>query len=152
MSVALTLGRVLAKPVVGVDSLKVLAAQVDPSLEGLFHVLLNCARDEVYYASYAWRDHRVVASSDIRLTSLELASREAGSAPSLLRRFPLASDAPTTLVPAPLRHAQPDATCLLQVGIDQFANHSGKAFETPAPLYLKSEAFRTWRPVGGVQS
>jgi tRNA threonylcarbamoyl adenosine modification protein YeaZ len=151
MSVALTLGKVLGKPVIGVDSLKVLAAQVDPSLTGPFHVLLNCARDEVYYAAYQWQDARIEALCDIRLTSMDLAVREAGDAPSLLRRFNPTNNAQAPLVPAPLRQAQPDANCLVQVGLGEFAAHTGTVFETPAPIYLKSEALRTWRSAPGAR-
>jgi tRNA threonylcarbamoyl adenosine modification protein YeaZ len=156
MSAALTLGRVLGKPVVGVDALSVLAAQVDPAYPEPFHVILNCARDEAYAAPFRWEGGRVRALGEIRLTNLALIAAEAGGAPCLLRRFgpapPGGEAAGAAFARAPLRYDQPDAARLIAVGWPLYEDNPGGPFETPAPLYLKSEAFRTWRPAGGAVS
>lgn len=160
MSVALTLARVLGRPVLGVDALSILAAQTDPDLRGTFHVLLNCVRDEVYHAPFRWRESEVEALAPIRLTTAPLAAAEIGRAPCVVHRFAPAQPEPAAqsagwlaleallagLTPAPLRHAQPDALRLLAVGLPRYLARPGGPFEPPAPVYLKSEAFRTWRP------
>jgi tRNA threonylcarbamoyl adenosine modification protein YeaZ len=155
MSVALTIGRVLAKPVIGVDSLRVLASQVDTQLLDRFHVLLNCSRDEVYHAAYRWQEGRLEATSEIRLTTIALAAEEIGRAPCVVRRFEPAQAAADALfaglVPAPLRYEQPDALRLLAMGMAQFRAVGETTPETPAPLYLKSEAFRKWVPPTGAR-
>jgi tRNA threonylcarbamoyl adenosine modification protein YeaZ len=150
MSVALTLGRVLGRPVLGVDTLSILAAQTDPALAGTFHVLLNCAREEAYHATFRWRDGQVETVNEIRLTTLALAASEIGHAPCVLRRFEPASAAGNAFVSGltlvPLLHAQPDALRLLAVGLPRYLARPEGPFPAPAPLYLKSEAFRTWQP------
>jgi len=160
MSVALTLGRVLGRPVLGVDALSILAAQTDPDLGETFHVLLNCVRDEVYHAPFRRRDNEVEALAPIRLTTAAQAAAEIGQAPCLVRRFETAQpgiDAQAGLGPltglkrAPLRHAQPNALRLLAVGLPRYLARPGGPFETPTPVYLKSEAFRTWRPAREAQ-
>jgi tRNA threonylcarbamoyladenosine biosynthesis protein TsaB len=152
MSAALTLGRVLGKPVVGVDALSVLAAQADPAYPESFHVILNCARDEAYAAPFRWEHGRIRQLGEIRLTTLAGIAAEAGEAPCLLRRFepvfPGAEATVTGLTRVPLRYDQPDALRLLAVGMPLYLERSGGPFETPTPLYLKSEAFRTWRAAG----
>jgi tRNA threonylcarbamoyladenosine biosynthesis protein TsaB len=156
MSVALTMGRVLAKPVVGVDSLRVMAAQVDPDLDGPFHVLLNCARDEAYHAVYQWTGGRLQALSEISLTTLALAKEQIGQAPTIVRRFELAQPGHEaildTLVAAPSRYDLPDAQRLLSVGLDQVHEAGDAPLAPPLPLYLKSEAFRKWTPAAGTSS
>jgi tRNA threonylcarbamoyl adenosine modification protein YeaZ len=153
MSVALTLGRVLRRPVLGADTLTLLAAQTDPALRGPFHVLLNCARNEAYHAAFRWRDGQVEALSPIRLTTLELAVPEIGDAPCVVRCFepgPTAQQALLArLTPARLSHPHPDALRLLAVVLPRYLARPEGPFEPPMPLYLKSEAFRTWRPARG---
>jgi len=38
------------------------------------------------------------------------------------------------------------------VGLPQYLDNAHGPFRTPTPLYLKPEAFRTWRPAGGAAS
>jgi len=156
MSAALTLGHVLGKPVVGVDALSVLAAQVDPDYAEPFHVILNCAREEAYAARFRWERGRIRPLGEIRLTTLAQVAAEAGGAPCLLRRFepvyPGQDASVAALMRLPLRHDQPDAARLIAVGLPAYLDHPEGPFETPVPLYLKPEAFRTWRPAGGIPS
>jgi tRNA threonylcarbamoyl adenosine modification protein YeaZ len=156
MSVALTLGRVLQRPVIGVDTLTILASQVDPEFPGTFCALLNCARDEVYQAAFRWRDGQLEAQGAIGLTTFALAAETLGRTPCVLRRFDPTPPEPesdlslriASLVPAPLRFPQPDALRLLAAGLPRYLAQPGGPFDPPAPIYLKSEAFRTWRPPG----
>ena len=155
MSVALTLGRVLGKPVVGVDALSVLAAQADPAYTDPFYTILNCVRDEAYTARFHRRRGRIEPLSGIRLTTLAEAAAQAGRAPCLVRRFAPLPPAPADtdgLAPVPLRFGQPDALCMMEVGLPLYLDNAHGPFRTPTPLYLKSEAFRTWRPAGGAAS
>lgn len=156
MSVALTLGRVLAKPVVGVDALSVLAAQADPAYTDPFYAILNCSRDEAYAARFHRHKGRIQPLSEIRLTTLAEACAQAGRTPCLVRRFdpvhPGVATDTDALTRVPLRYAQPDALCMMDVGLPLYLDNADGPFKTPAPLYLKSEAFRTWRPAGGAAS
>ncbi|MFI5399967.1 MAG: tRNA (adenosine(37)-N6)-threonylcarbamoyltransferase complex dimerization subunit type 1 TsaB [SAR324 cluster bacterium] len=156
MSVALTLGRVLGKPVVGVNALNVLAAQADPAYPDPFHAILNCIRDEAYAARFQWQRGRIQPLSEIRLTTLAEASAQAGRTPCLVRRFtpdhPGLETVLDALTPVPLRYAQPDALRVMEVGLPLYLDNTDGPFETPTPLYLKSEAFRSWRPAGGAAS
>ncbi|HUJ74896.1 MAG TPA: tRNA (adenosine(37)-N6)-threonylcarbamoyltransferase complex dimerization subunit type 1 TsaB, partial [bacterium] len=150
LAVALTLAQVTGRPVVGVDSLNVLAAQAEPAGPARFHVLLNCARDEVYHAPYARQGDALVAQAPIALTNLALAVERIGSEPALLRRFEPAQPGLEPLLarlnPMPLRHPWPDARLLLEVGLREWRARPGGPFTRVEPIYLKSEAFRTWRP------
>ena len=59
LAVAKTFARVLGCPLIGVDTLRLLAAQTEPVEERPFHALLNCVRDEAYHAPFRWRDGRL---------------------------------------------------------------------------------------------
>lgn len=150
MSVALTLGQVFQRPVIGVDTLSILAAQTDPARRGPFHAVLNCARDEAYHASFRWRHGELDMLDEIRLTTVDLAVEEIGSAPAVVRRFDQArgphAAALARLKRAPLLYPQPDGLRLLAVGMPIYLSRPGGPFQAPVPLYLKSEAFRTWQP------
>lgn len=151
MAVALTMARVTGRPLLGVDTLHLLAAQTDPAETRVFHALLNCARDEVYHAPFRWSPAgRPEALDEIRLADAATARAAVGAAPVVLRRFPAAErqapDAFAGLTPLPLRHPFPDGLCLLAVGVPRYLDAPQGPFGRVTPLYLKSEAFRTWRP------
>jgi len=71
MSVVKTFAQVHKKPVVPVNSLELLAAQISRSKED-FPVLLNCTRSEVFHARYSIFDEKPKAQTPIQLTSLEI--------------------------------------------------------------------------------
>ena len=171
MAVALTFAQVLGLPLLGVDTLSVLAAQGDPARGvlargGPFHVLLNCARDEVYHARFRWEGGPVM-EGEIALAALETVARMIGDAPVVLRRFgsppgtragggvgfgggdpaTKASEAAfAALNRLPLRHPRPDGPRLLAVGLPRFLENPAGPWPPVEPIYLKSEAFRTWKP------
>ena len=148
LAVALTMAQVSGSPLIGVDSLRVLASQTRVAVGKRFHVLLNAAREEVYHAPFMGRETGAEALEAIRLRDMgELAPELAGE-PVVLRRFQ--PDAPLGnfegLTHLPLRHALPDGLRLLALGLGDYQARPDGPFPPPLPLYLKSEAFRTWRP------
>ena len=46
----------------------------------------------------------------------------------------------------PLAHPNPDGERLLAVGLPLYLAGPGAGWPPVTPIYLKSEAFRTWRP------
>ena len=152
LAVALTIAQVTGRPVVGVDTLALLAAQSEPAPGRAFPVLLNCARDEVYHARYRWEGAGLARVSGIALTGIEaLAPALAGQAVRLRRFRPglgttAAQEAAfAALAPLPLRHPEPDGARLLAVGLGRWLAQPGREWLRVEPIYLKSEAFRTWR-------
>ncbi|HKI98461.1 MAG TPA: tRNA (adenosine(37)-N6)-threonylcarbamoyltransferase complex dimerization subunit type 1 TsaB [bacterium] len=153
MAVALTFAQVTGCPLVGVDTLRVLAAQAEPVEGGAVPVLLNCARDEVYFARYRWQGGALARETGMALRRLESLLPELAGAPVRLRRFnpgmgtsPEQEAAFAALPSLPLRHSEPDAVRLMAVGLGRYLAEPGRDWRHVEPIYLKSEAFRTWRP------
>jgi tRNA threonylcarbamoyladenosine biosynthesis protein TsaB len=153
MAVALTFAQVTGRPLVGVDSLRLLAAQTAPEDGREFPVLLNCARDEVYHARYRWEAGGLARTTSMTLRRLDTLLPELRGEPVVLRRFrpgvgttPEAEAAFAALPRRALRYAQPDGVRLLAAGLGRFLAEPGREWRRVEPIYLKSEAFRTWRP------
>ena len=200
LGVAQTFAAVAGIPLIGVDTLALLAAQTDPATPGPIHAVLNCAREEVYHADFQWAEGRIEAMSPLRLLDIESLADELGAASApAIESAPAPDSAPKTMqspavVPAtvtvsapvtvpvtvvlrrfaqrgvarptveaqfarlhtfqpdntmPLRHPVPDGLRLLSVGVANYRQHladsAGKPLAPAEPVYLKSEAFRTWR-------
>jgi len=164
MGVAQTFAQVLDIPLLGVDTLTLLAAQTDPSASRPFHVALNCARDEVYHARFRWRDGLPEMEGEIALRQLETLAPEIGGAPVMLRRFGREDgralgngtaarpprDPDTEARFAALNqvspcHPRPDGERLLAVGVPRFLARREGPWPPVVPLYLKPEAFRAWK-------
>jgi len=154
MAVAQTFAQVLERPVIGIDTLSLLAAQTEPpapaSRDARFHALLHCARDEVYYAPFAWHEGLPERLDEIALTTFDRLAAIVGEAPVTLRRFDPGSAMGEAVVSRlrqlPLRYPFPDGLLLLELGLAAFRARPGGPFPPPRPIYLKSEAFRKWRP------
>ena len=150
MAVAQTFAQVLERPVIGIDTLHLLAAQSEPRPNERFHALLNCARDEVYHAPFVWREGLPEAQGPIGITTFDRLEELCGAAPVVLRRFePALPEGETPLARLrrmPLRHPFPDGLLLLELGLARFRALHGGPYPFPEPIYLKSEAFRRWRP------
>ncbi len=154
MAFALTLSQVTGAPLIGVDTLRLLAEQTDPSWEGRFTVLLNCARAEVYHAPYVRHpDGRLEALGPVALADAATVLPLLAGQPIVLRRFdPVTADlGPLAALPrVPLREPFPDGLCLLRAALPLLEHLGEGPPPRVEPLYLKSEAFRTWRPHGSV--
>ncbi|MCH7477857.1 MAG: tRNA (adenosine(37)-N6)-threonylcarbamoyltransferase complex dimerization subunit type 1 TsaB [SAR324 cluster bacterium] len=147
LAVAKTFARVLGCPLIGVDTLQLLAAQTEPVEERPFHALLNCVRDEAYHAPYRWRDGRLESLGPIALGTFASLAPQIGEAPVMLRRFepggPGHEEALGRFNLLTPRHPFPDGELLLRAGLEFFASDGPRP---PAdPIYLKSEAFRKWK-------
>ena len=166
LAVAQTFAAVTGIPLIGVDTLALLAAQTDSTTPGLVHAVLNCAREEVYHAPFRWVDGRIEAQGPLRLREIGSLADELGevsaSAQVVLRRFPQRGAARPEVEAQfarlhafsreqtlPLRHPVPDGQRLLSVGVARYRHHLANAGGSPLPpaepVYLKSEAFRKWQ-------
>jgi tRNA threonylcarbamoyladenosine biosynthesis protein TsaB len=150
LAVAQTFGQVLDCPVIGVDTLQLLAAQTEPGRDAVFHALLHCAREEVYHAPFRWSECGPERTGEIGLTVFPELPALVGESPVVLRRFDPAStqgeEIVATLRQMPLRHPFPDGLILLEQGLLRFRARPAGPFPPPEPIYLKPEAFRKWRP------
>lgn len=150
LAIAMTMARVTGAPLIGVYTLRLLAEQTDPAFVGRFHVLLNCARAEVYHAPYQRHaDGRLEALADVALADAATVLPAIGAHPVVLRRFePRMGNlaAIEALERVPLAREFPDAPCLLRAALPRLEALSEAPPPPVEPLYLKSEAFRTWRP------
>lgn len=70
MSVLKTFAQVHQKPLITLNTLQTLAAQVSP-LQQTFSVLLNCSRNDVFYANFKYQDGIPVPVSSTCLSSLD---------------------------------------------------------------------------------
>jgi hypothetical protein len=133
-----------------VDTLRLLAEQTDPSNVGRFLVALNCARAEVYHAPYLRRlDGSLEALADVALAEAPTVLEMAGNSPLVLRRFePVTADLGMLeqLHRVPLAREFPDGLCLLRAALPLLDALGEAPPPRVEPLYLKSEAFRTWKP------
>jgi tRNA threonylcarbamoyladenosine biosynthesis protein TsaB len=152
LSIALTLSQVTGAPLIGVDTLRLLAEQTDPAWSGRFTVLLNCARTEVYHAPYRRHaDGRLEALAPVALADAATVLPPIGGDPVVLRRFdpaPAGLEALEALPRVPLLRDFPDGVCLLRAALPLLEPSGAGPLPRVEPLYLKSEAFRTWRPRG----
>jgi tRNA threonylcarbamoyl adenosine modification protein YeaZ len=149
LAVARTFGQVLNRPVIGVNTLQLIAAQTEPGRDPVFHALLHCARDEVYHAPFRWSEGGPEPLGAIGMATFAELPALVGEAPVVLRRFdPNAkdgADAMARLRHLPLRHPFPDGLLLLEQGLARFRSRPGGPFPPADPIYLKSEAFRKWK-------
>lgn len=166
MALALSFAQVTKVPLVGVDSLHLLAMQTHPGQTGPFHVLLNSAREEVYHAPYQRKTAEkgvaegeategvLNALGEIRLSDMTTLATEIGDTPVVLRRFgqhppgksQARSEAFAGLNLLPLARPFPDGLLLLEAGLRLYAANPQGPFAPPEPIYLKSESIRTWKP------
>lgn len=149
LAVARSFAQVAGTALVGVDTLAVLAAAVDPArAPARGHALLRCTRREVYLATYTWEDGAPRREGDIALLPLPTLLEVVGTEPVVLRDHDGVHGGPDpaleALRPMPLRHAAPDAALLMDVGLALFAQ--GEPLPAATPIYLKSAAFRSWQP------
>ena len=104
------------------------------------------------HASYRWVAGRLERLAEIGLAELATLAPQIGTAPVVLRRFAEGTPEPpafAALRRAPLRHAHPDGLRLLEAGLACYRASPGGPFPRAEPIYLKSEAFRKWRPAAG---
>ena len=150
LAVALTISQVTGIPLIGVDTLRLLAEQTDPNSVGRFVAVLNCARAEAYHAPFMRRlDGRLEALAEVALADAPTVLELAGGNPIVLRRFePVTADLAglEALPRVPLIHPFPDGLCLLRAALPLLEQLGETPPHRVEPLYLKSEAFRTWRP------
>jgi tRNA threonylcarbamoyl adenosine modification protein YeaZ len=150
LAVAKSFAQVHRRPLIGLDTLHLLAAQSEPVEGRPFHALLNCARDELYHAPFGWREGRLESQGAIGMTTFAALPKVIGEAPVVLRRFepadPAHEEAAGRLNRLPLRCPFPDGLLLLREGLALYEANPGGPFPAAEPIYLKSEAFRKWKP------
>lgn len=146
IAVAKTFGRVLDIPRIGVDTPRLLAAMTEPKEGREFFAALNCARHDVYYRPFQWRDGRIHPAGDIGLTTFERFLDIAGDCRVVFQGFDnihtVKEPDIKKLRPMPLRSLHPDGMLLLREGLEIYRSDPTGPFDSIEPLYIKSEAFR----------
>ncbi len=162
MATAFILAQINNIPIAGVDNLKLLALRSDPNLtSGYFHSWRNCVGEDIYHATWQWE--KTKAWNSLKqlhppcLLPFEQAKKKITEiskkiAPLILECFPQGNVFFSHLQPA--YHQKNRAALLLEAGIEQYLQHPQTQKFTPAtqlsqfpkPLYLKNEAFRSWKP------
>ena len=150
LAIAKTFSQVIGCPLIGVDTLRILAAQSKPEPGGVVHALLNCIRDEVYHAPYRWGAEGLEAMGEITINNLPDLAGIIGDEPVVLRRFdparPKQEELWAGLVMARMDHPSPDGSLLLREGLALYRKQPEGPYPPAVPIYLKSEAFRKWKP------
>ena len=151
LALARSFGQITGTPLIGVDTLHLLAAQTDPGTLGeRFHALLQCTRSEIYHAPFRWRDGQPEMLQPIALHPIDDLQSVVGNEPVVLRRHDGVHGGPHPrlegLTRAELRHPHPDGPRLLAVGIPLYQANPRGPFPPAEPIYLKPEAFRKWKP------
>lgn len=175
LALAKSIAQVRGLPLVGVDTLRLLAAQAAPGPGGLgtepaglgmepaglgtepaglntqqgeVHAVLNCARGEVYHAHYRWDGVALRALGEIEMRTFAELPDIAGDTPVVLRRFPPEQPGHEAVL-SRLRAAE------LRHGqphagllLEQGLRlfAAGAPYAPAEPIYLKPEAFRKWKP------
>ena len=138
LSVVRTTAQVLKMPIRCVNSLEVLAFQVSPQKKP-FPVLLNCTRQEVFWAWFQFNESGFPAmTSDIELSGLEDLPDAVLECPVHLLQLGQRRDSELArLEKIHLQYPVPDAWMIYQ------AAHLGQVKELPIeqiqPLYLKKD-------------
>lgn len=156
LALARSFAQIAGTPLIGVDTLQLLAAQTDPgNLGGRFHALLQCTRNEIYHAPFRWRDGQPEMLQPEMLQSIALHPIDdlhtvVGNEPVVLRRHDGVHGGPDPrlegLTRAALCHPHPDGARLLAVGMPLYQANPRGPYPPAEPIYLKSAAFRTWKP------
>lgn len=144
MSMIKGFAQIYQKPVIGVNSLHLLASMVTP-VDHPFQVLLNCTRSEVFYASFQYIDEYTIQQlTPIHLTTLEKLFEEIEGQPVMLKRTPSMVMSQSTLFEQlkklPLRYPFPDAYQLQQLGKRYYLQSNGDDLPIVHPLYIKKDA------------
>jgi len=142
MGVVKTFAQVHKKPVVPVDSLELLAAQISSPRED-FPVILNCTRSEVFHARYSIIDGKPEARTPIQLTSLEMFLETSSDKSVVLHQVNperhKADPLFEKLKLLPLNYPIADALLLDRLGAHKF-NSAEIDFNSPVnPLYVKRD-------------
>ena len=138
LSVVRTTAQVLKMPIRCVNSLEVLAFQVAPQMEP-FPVMLNCTRQEVFWAWFQFNESGFpTMTSDIELSELEDLPNAVLENPVHLLQLGQRRDSELArLEKIHLQYPVPDAWMIYQ------AAHLGQVKELPIeqiqPLYLKKD-------------
>ncbi|MCZ6843290.1 MAG: tRNA (adenosine(37)-N6)-threonylcarbamoyltransferase complex dimerization subunit type 1 TsaB [SAR324 cluster bacterium] len=150
LAVAKSFALVQGLPLVGVDTLRLLAAQGEAAEGECFYAVLNCVRDEVYHAAFRWEGEGPQPLGEIGMSTLAALPELVEEAPVVLRRFPPEQpgheESLAKLNRLPLRHPAPDCALLLSEALRMHRAHGGRPLSPAEPIYLKPEAFRKWKP------
>ncbi len=149
LAVAKSFAQVLRIPLLGVDSLQLLAAQTLPQEGTPFYAALNCVRDDIYFKPLQWQEGRLETMGPIQLTRLETFREVAQDTPVVFQRFDslhtLSDEVVHSFTTMPLRAPFPDGTILLEEGLRTFAHLSEEAFPKVDPIYIKPETRSLWK-------
>ena len=139
-SVVKTFAMVFQKPLIGVQSLDLLASHYQ---EASFYMLLNCARAEVFYAKYQQNQGQAIAISPTQMTTIENLSYEVLENPVALYRIPSASKRFDSFFDSfkilPLHQNLNSYQPFLELSQQTYLDSHQSGFPEIQPIYLKKE-------------
>ncbi len=142
MSVVKTFAQIYQKPIIPVNSLELIAGQINKNNLD-FHVLLNCTRREIFYATFKTIDGHSIIKSRIFLTNLEKFLQTTNDMSVVLYRLQ-----PEKRDPEPMFNQlkrinldlpEPDAILLDKLGARKFLKSSFNTNLPVHPLYVKRD-------------
>lgn len=135
-----TFAEVLAVPIVGLDTMHLLALQVEAPR---FVVALNCFRRDVFTQAFTRDGGQPVATGPIQLCDIESLPDLVGDQPVLLRRFvqrrPVAIQALDRLTQLPEPAIERAGVVLLEEGFRLYDLRDQEPLPPAVPLYIKPE-------------
>jgi tRNA threonylcarbamoyladenosine biosynthesis protein TsaB len=140
MSMVKTFAQVYQKPLIGINTLQVLADQLMP-LDEPFYVLLNCSRSEVFYARFQFKKEFPEQISDIHLSSIEDLWPRLQSMPVTLKQISTKSTSPLfqQIQSLPKQYPFSDAFQLLRTAQRLYPSKQIQDLCPVNPLYLKKD-------------
>ena len=142
MSLINTLAQVFQKPVIQVNSLRLLASQVCSEKEP-FLVLLNCTREELFVAEFQYQQEILKQLSTITLKHLEELKEDLTSKPILLHRIQRTNDRWTSSFEGincmKLGRPEVDAVLLDLAAMEGIRHQILECTPSAQPLYIKRD-------------
>ena len=139
-SVIKTFAMIFQKPLIGLHSLDLLASHYQ---ETSFDVLLNCARAEVFHATYERQHHQIIATTNAHMTTIDQLPDDFFKKPVAFYRIPSTSKRFDALFEA-LQILTPHQkmTChqpLVMLAQQNYEKAKLEGFPEVQPIYLKKE-------------
>ena len=142
MSLINTLAQVFQKPVIQVNSLRLLASQVCSEKEP-FLVLLNCTREELFVAEFQYQQEILKQLSPITLKHLEELKEDLTSKPILLHRIQRTNDRCASsferINSMKLDRPEVDAVLLDLAAMEGIRHQILECTPSAQPLYIKRD-------------
>jgi tRNA threonylcarbamoyl adenosine modification protein YeaZ len=142
MALVNTLAQVFQKPVLPVNSLRLLASQIKEEINP-FLVLLNCTREELFVSEFQNKERILTQLTPITLKSLNELQDHLNSKPVLLQRIQGSNERWNSsfknIESMSADHSRLDATLLDQTAADGLKHKLLELVQLAQPLYIKRD-------------